>query len=330
MRGSLHRACRRRFSRGFSLLEVMVAMGVFSLLLAILLSVIRQTSTVWKRSSEKIEAFQGARIGFDLLTRNLSQATLNTYLDYDSTTAPTRYLRKSELAFVCAPAGTSSFPGTANTGQAVFFQAPLGYSAVTDNAPLTSLLNPCGYYISFSTNTDIPAHVLTSSAASNPSRYRLMQLLVPAESNAIYSSGSNSMDWFLNNTSKATIVADNVILLVLRPQDPGSTAADITTNYTYNTETNAADNPQPVTANQLPPVIQVTMVAIDENSAKRLENGSSQPVAIQSALAGKFQISSDSAFQKDLADLEAALVKSKIEYRVFSSAVPIRESKWSK
>ncbi len=327
MRGSLHKA-----RRGFSLLEVMVAMGVFSLLLAILLSVIRQTSTVWKRSSEKIEAFQSARIGFDLLTRNLSQATLNTYLDYDSSTAPTRYLRKSELAFVCGPAGTGPFPGTANTGQAVFFQAPLGYSAVTANAPLTSLLNTCGYYISFSTNTDIPAHVLNSAnlTAVNPSRYRLMQLLVPTESNGIYSGGTNSTDWFTNNSGKATIAADNVILLILRPQDPSSTPSDITTDYTYNTETNAASNPQPITANQLPPVIQVTMVAIDETSAKRLESGSSQPAAIQSALAGKFQTSSDTAFKKDLSDLETALIKSNIEYRVFSSAVPIRESKWSK
>lgn len=313
-------------SGGFTLVEILVAVSIATILLGILLSVIGQTSTIWRLSSEKIEAFQGARTAFDLLTRNLSQATLNTYLDYDSNTAPTRYLRKSELAFTCGPAGTNGFPGAANTGQAVFFQVPLGYSTNTNNAGLTDLLNTCGYYIDFTKNTDLPPHV---SAASNPYRYRLMQILVPAENDKIYTSDSLPTGWFSDFSSQSTIAADNVILLILRPQDPGASSPDITDNYTYDSWKNATDTiPQPITANQLPPVIQVTMVAIAEISAKHLEKGSTEPSVITTALKDKFQITSD--YQKNLDQLESYLSAHKIQYRVFTSLVPIRESKWSK
>ena len=113
---------------GFTILEVMVASAVFVLLLGLLMSTISQTSTVTRRATEKVSAFQGARSAFELLTSKLSQATMNSYWDYDSPTTPTKYIRKSELHFVVGPAGQTPLPGTSGTGQAVFFQAPGGAS----------------------------------------------------------------------------------------------------------------------------------------------------------------------------------------------------------
>ena len=77
----------------------------------------------------------------------------------------------------------------------------------------------------------------------------------------------------------------------------------------------------------MPPLVHVTMIAIDESSAVRFENGSSMPIEISDALNGKF--SSASNYGKDLKDLETALRENDINFRVFSSMVAIRSSKWS-
>lgn len=317
----------------FTLVELLVAMTVLILIVALVLSIITQASSVWRRSNEGMEAFQSARLGFDLITRNLSQATLNTYLDYDDPTNPTRYLRKSELAYLSAPAGLNNLPGTAGAGEALFFQAPASYATNDLYKNMEALLNTCGYFVSYTTNNSLPAHV-AAGGSPNPYRYRLMQLLAPTEENKIYAAAAGNA-WFTNYTGSNFVrpVADNVIALIIRPQDPAvlpPAQADIVTNsFTYDTRANALASPQPVTAHQLPPVVQVTMVAIDETAAKRLDDGSAQqPLLISGALSGKFQ--TPAAFETDLSQLEDSLNANRIGYRVFSSAVPIRESKWTK
>ncbi len=49
-------------------------------LLVAILSALSQVSTTWQRMSDKVDSFQSARLAFDLLSKNLSRATLNTYL----------------------------------------------------------------------------------------------------------------------------------------------------------------------------------------------------------------------------------------------------------
>lgn len=317
-------ARKTAFAGAFSLLEMLVAVTVFCIILTLVFTVITQASGVWRRSSDKILAFQEARLAFEAMTRNLSQATLNTYLDYDNAEAPTRYLRRSELKFLCGPAGASSLPGTANTGQAVFFQAPLGYNSATNYQGMTSLLNTCGYFVTYDQSRAVPFYI---QSANNPFRYRLMQALVPAESNSIYAGGST---WLTSSSQAAMPIANNIIAVIFRPQDPAITnfSAPPNNSYTYDSSTNVAADPQPIAANQLPPVIQVTMVAVDEPSAARMESGSTPPPAIQSALTGKF--TDPENYETDLQALTQSLTDAKINYRVFSSAVPIRETKWTK
>jgi uncharacterized protein (TIGR02599 family) len=70
------------------------------------------------------------------------------------------------------------------------------------------------------------------------------------------------------------------------------------------------------------------MVAMDEPSANRLESGSNPPDAIRNALSGKFAV--PAKYEKDLQSLTQALTAAGISYRVFTGAVPIRETKWTK
>jgi uncharacterized protein (TIGR02599 family) len=324
---------RRPRPEGFTLLEVLAASAVFAVLLVITLSALGYASLVWRSSSAKIEAFQAARGAFDLVTRNLSQAVLNTYIDYDDENRPSRYLRKSDLRFVCGPAG-GTFPGDADTGQALFFQLPGNYTAKTANfGGLESLLNTCGYFVAFSDDPMKPPHL----SGSGKHRFRLMQLLVPTEKNRIFSvTGPLDYTWFKDYTkagdfgSNVLPVAENVIALVIEPADPDPKSAVLAPDYTYNTGIDGigANERQIATAHQLPPTVKVTMVAIDEASAQRLEQGQSPPDFLVGILKGKFQKADK--YAQDLSDLKTALAGQNIQFRIFSSAVPIRESKWTK
>jgi uncharacterized protein (TIGR02599 family) len=310
----------------FTIVELLVATAILSLLLVVILSSVSNVSGIWRRASDKVKSFQDARLAFETITRSLSQATLNTYLDYDDANNPRQYLRKSDLKFISDSAGSGGMPGTQGAGQAVFFQAPIGYSARSDFQAVSSLLNTCGFYVDYGPNASLPPHV---SSGANSSRYRLMQLLVPTEQNDVFVSSGKG--WFSTYTSQARAIADNVVALIIRPQDPaltnsGQSGSAPNDEYAYDSTASAQSNPQPITANQLPPVVQVTMVAIDETSAVRL--GGDVSAKIGPMLSGKF--SDPALYESDLDSLTQALSSQGINYRVFTSAVPIRESKWTK
>ncbi|MEZ0295332.1 MAG: Verru_Chthon cassette protein C [Candidatus Methylacidiphilales bacterium] len=347
-RGNTYKAAFRRFgllSAGFTLIEVMVATAIVAIMLSLLIMTMGQLSDVWRKSSAKIESFQSARLAFDLITRNMSQATLNTYLDYDDRTRPTRYLRRSELQFVCLKASSSlpsggKAPGVEYSGTSVFFQAPCAYTAKpADYGGMDQGLNACGYFIDFGPDVTKPSH------ATGPDRYRyrLMQLLVPVEKNKIYSlypptaaglANSTQYAWFqdfVNLTAPtdrcAHPVSDNIILLLVQPMDPAQPAL-FQSSYEYNSRADATSNPQSVKANQLAPIMGVTLVAIDETSAGRMTNGSTVPEIIGDALDTRFI--NPAQLETDLKDMETFLIKKNVNYRIFRTFIPMRESKWTK
>jgi uncharacterized protein (TIGR02599 family) len=308
----------------------MVAMAVLSLLVVVLLGTISRTSSVTRKGSEKISAFQAARAGFDLLTRNLSQATLNSYWDYDTPAAPTQYLRKSELHFLVGNAGTGSLPGTAGTGQAVCFQFPAGTTGNAINANLENLLSACGYFIQYGPADPLPAPF--PAPASPTYRYQLMQAIQPSESLGVYATTTGN-DWVKGLTNNAVPIAGNIVYLLVWPRKaPSEDAAGnaLTTDFSYDSRSNALATPQPETAHQMPPVVQITMVALDEASAARFCMDNTPPSAISDAFAGLFDGSppmSQDQFKSDLVELERNLASRGLNFRVFTSMVPIRESK---
>ena len=77
------RARAFRSSAGFTLIEVLVASAVIVTLTVFLLNATDQAGQVFKNTSGKIEQFREARIAYESITRRLSEATLNTYWDYN-------------------------------------------------------------------------------------------------------------------------------------------------------------------------------------------------------------------------------------------------------
>lgn len=332
--------------QGFSLVELMVSMAVLSVLMLIMTQVIGQVQETWTRSRSKISQFREARVAFELITKNLSQATLNPYWGYgdDATEfkgiadAPSRYVRLSDLRFVTDSSG-SILGGTDKPGHCAFFVAPVGYNINDNYDGLKSLLATMGYFVSsVSDATTIPPFL--TGRVEVATRFRLMEYRQPAEKNPIYAvqAGAGPSAWLPNWLSDArdggspylNTIADNVIALILSPRlapDPSVTAGtetSIAPNYAYD----STDATKPTTLNQLPPLIQVTMVAIDEPSAKRLTNytSASMPDLLQRAGA---TFTSASNYEADLEDLKTYLNSERVQYRVFTTTVSIRTAKWS-
>ncbi len=334
------------FGRGplaaFTILEMLVASTVLVLLLGVVFSTISQTSTVTHRAASKISSFQAARAAFDLMTEKLSQATLNSYWDYAdsngeflaSTNAanftPKRYARRSELNFLIGNAGTSPFDGSVGTGQAVYFQAPAGVSTGYDG--LGSLLNAVGYFISYGSEDVLPSPFPTPSQQKY--RYRLMQAIQPAESLEVYRDSSGNT-WVEKVKDFAVPLAENIIYMAVWPrkgstEDPEGTELTTPPNgsdYAYDSRLNTTAVPQPDTANQMPPMVQITIVAMDEASAARICTADTPPQKISNALDGLFQKSNQTQFDEDIRTLETRLADEKINFRVFTAHIPIRESK---
>lgn len=354
---------------GFTLIELMVSMAVLSLLGVLILTMVQSVSSATKRARDQVESYQGARAGFEALTRTIAQATLNTYWDYYDSAGkpandgaysgtPARYGRQSELHFRSGP--TKDLFGAANDGLkrptgAVFFQVPAGFSSNSTLEPLTNILNAVGFFLEFGSDENLrPDFLAGLTDIPLRYRYRLMQMQQPSENLQIYTPDATAVrtKWFTDplgftaavaEKDTLSVLAENVIALVIIPklsstEDPSGAALVKTLlpdyNYDSRTETHYSATPasgSPITGttlHQLPPLVEVIMVVIDESSAQRLAatNGTNPPDFGQGGL---FQDLSSSTMDKDLATLEKNLTAQSVNYRVYRTVVGIRGAKWS-
>lgn len=346
-----NRAVLRR--RAFTLVELLVSMTVLTIIMMVSVSVISQTQKTWMQGSARMEQFREARVAFEAVTQNLRQASLNAYTTYlyanggtvpaSAEEAPTAYIRHSELQFCSGPAASLLTGASAarNPGHAVFFQATLGTSKRAGYEGLRDLLCGRGYFLAYGSDAGWrPPHV-----SEERYRYRLMEYRPPAEANEIYSVEPG--EWFAGALGEITTagdsatnrahtrpVAENILALILSPRVApedvvGSQAATwIAPGYAYDSTrvagTSQTADPQG-TQHLLPPVVVVTLIAIDEASARRLaeQHGATPPAFIPPAA---FTLAAN--YEADLRTVEQNLINAKLTYRIFSSAVALRNAKW--
>ena len=321
---------------GFTLVELLVAVSLTLVILVLLLQVIGFASSNWQRVNDNAKAFEGARAAFDSITRQLSQATLATEYDYYNSSrvarlsitnstaltnfVPDTYGRYSSLHFI---SGKSLLP--TNHAHAVFFQAPLNFdtNAETASVPASGLLNAVGYFIRYLDDSSARPTNVSGNIPAPRTRYRLMQYMQPTANLDVYRDGSSN-SWFLGDIDRGShILAENIVALVLLPKLPDEAGAApdyLAPGYEYSTRTNWTAGAQPVQMHQLPPVVRVAMVAIDERSAMR-------DPALGSTFKDLFKNPAD--FQTNLATVETALRNARANYRIFQTDVPLRAAKWS-
>lgn len=340
----------------FTIVELLVASAILIMMVALLFIMVNQTSTTWKATSGKIEQFRAARDAFDTITRRVSQATLNSYLDYvtNSSGVTVAYLRQSELRFISGPMTNflTNLP-TTNPGMCVFFQAPNGFNTNTNNSILQNALNSWGYFLEYGADTNNRPGFLTNSGPKVRFRYRLMEFMEPTESLSIYNYTTNraytGVEWITNSLGLTSnrpvhVLAENVIALILLPKLPTAdwatnashpnttyVASSLCPNYSYDSSINQNSN-LPLSQdqaclnshNQLPPVMQVTLIAVDEASAIRFP-------AIYTNLASTFSrwFTNAASFTNDLTSCQNFLSSNKFNFRVFTTDVMVKGAKWS-
>lgn len=259
----------------------------------------------------------------------------------------------------------------------VFFQTPLGYSvtyATLDNA----LNGCGYYLAFDSDKATVPPHIAAAPGFKERYRFRLMEMMQPTEDLQIFANGPSAAvanKWFTQNAAACSRpIAENIIALVLLPKlsdrddDPANTTGNgvsLAPNYQFNSRIPLGATTDPTWPgatppfpgdgfkryppgvpsgkdatrhHQLPPILKVLLVAIDEPSAIRLQDtaGTGVPNAINLSATTLFQEAKNMA--KDLQSLEDICNAQpgnltgntlKLNYRIFSADILMREAKWS-
>lgn len=142
-------------------------------------------------------------------------------------------------------------------------------------------------------------------------------------------------------------IAENILALVISPQTE-NTATDGTTspnvysiapNYLYDSaQPGAASSSASTQGTQhlLPPLLKVTMIALDERSGEYLASSANSGVlnTVMLGVGGLFK--SASTYTADLEGtpttpgaLKTLLLSAKVNYRVFTTTIALRQARWS-
>lgn len=387
---------RRGDRAGFTLIELLVSMTFLVILMLVVTQVVSMVQRSWVRENSRVSQFREARIAFDTLSRNLSQATLNTYWENEfdplgsdsagqSRTKAKSYVRRSELQFICGPSSqvmagaagkASSYPG-----HAVFFQAPLGVTrliaATGDQANTENMVNLLcgrGYFVEWGSDAPYrPPFLESVKSVPTRSRLRLMEYSPTAEMNRIYdttlrplvdnATGVNNGKRWYNEGDYAVIksavkdgetvatraftrpIAENILALIIAPQleKTGSTVVPYSiapqflydSTLTLNPGATKGTNPQG-TQHLLPPLLKVTMVALDERSGEFLARAENDKLRQEVLDAVGSMFTNAASLEQELdgvnggqGTLEKLLISKKLSYRFFTTTIALKQSRWS-
>lgn len=260
----------REISSSFSLVEMLVAMAILSIIVIILLGMTTSLMTSWQLSQAKNERRTVGQSVLERMSRDLRQAAL-----------PSSRSNASSLEFIINPSGVSA---TYQFPQAIFWQA----SVATDGGTNGNLA-VVGYFVQWVNGAPSLCRVLI-----NPSS---------AGNYAIYSSPTSWMtDSLIQNNAPATaassyagLLANNVLGLWIEALDPqgnpiqqaGGLAGenfDSRLGYAY---TNSVYPTVPTTnmPSVLPSSVQIAIVVLDTQTAKHL-TGTEKPTTAM--LTGNF------------------------------------------
>ncbi|MCF7786513.1 MAG: Verru_Chthon cassette protein C [Prosthecobacter sp.] len=353
--------------RAFTIVELLASLAVLSVLMVVLAQVLSVTQRTWGRAKARTEEFRAARAAFDAIATRLSQATLNSYWGYklDKDGNPVLYQRQSELHYVNGPVTTLLPSATPSAGHAIFFQAPLGESldasgatvSAATPAGLENLLNSWGWYALY--ESDLPRRpdfLQAGPAHPEKKRFRLMEFRQTTEKLPLFqltsdpNGGTMPIPWIEAQTGKENLykwfrdtlaadsqpVAENILAILIQPVWPSSggqtgASTDAAPDYIFDTRRHQWPDLTPLayrSRHQLPPMLRLTLIALDERDWGGIDTAKADELAAElSELvnAKLFKLAAD--YEKDLQRLEAELVKRRLSFHIFSTAVQIPAAK---
>jgi uncharacterized protein (TIGR02599 family) len=262
--------------------------------------------------------------------------------------------------FFQAPLGIASLVAT--TAQGGTGPQPVN----TEN--MVNLLCGRGYFVEWGTDASFRPAFLDqlNNAVPVRSRLRLMEYSPTAEKNRIYDTNlrpitAHSMEWYQDVLSTGVQnsqeteqtraftrpIAENIIALVISPQleATGNTSVApyaIAPQFIYDSTLKVNPGSSPINASPqgtqhlLPPLLKVSMVALDERSGELLarEENNQMRAELLTAIAGKLQNASSLVEELDgsqgkVGTLVQLLLDKKLNYRIFSTTIALKQSRWS-
>ncbi|MGD0016154.1 MAG: prepilin-type N-terminal cleavage/methylation domain-containing protein [Verrucomicrobiia bacterium] len=121
---------RCRSKAGFTLLELMTALAITSMLVVMLFAALNQASRAWNTADKRVETFQTGRAILDLMARDLAQTYVGVHPNVSFTAA------------ISAPLTTNSFSATIGTNGAVSDICDVTYEFNSTAHTLTRLSCP--------------------------------------------------------------------------------------------------------------------------------------------------------------------------------------------
>jgi prepilin-type N-terminal cleavage/methylation domain-containing protein len=237
------RGHRRRGEKAFSLIEILTAMAILSIIVFVLASMANTAGTIWTQGENQNQHRQRARAVLDVLSRELRSATLGV-----APLAP----EGNALQLVINPPLAQKY----RNRDAIFWQAPI--ATETSKGDLAEI----GYFIRWTGNQASLCRFFINPGDSDYLVYEtpnawltdaLLEKVAPADKAGQYRG----------------LFLENVIGMWVTPK---SFLADGTEVPAQNgTDPHLFDS-RAVTPNALPSVVEISLVLLDTGTAKQLEN----------------------------------------------------------
>ena len=239
----------------FSLVEMLVALAILSIIVVVLLSVTTSLISTWQLGQARNERRTVGRDALERMTRDFHQALI-----------PVSKSNTTNLEFIINPPGVSS---TYELPQAVFWQAP-----VASDGGVNGNLAIIGYFVQWINGAPMLSRALINP--SNTSSYTIYSSPTDWISDALIQANAPAT----SASGYAGLLAENVLGLWVEALDPQGRPIQQSTgfagenfdsrlaySYTNSVYTTVPTTNQPPV---LPASVQIAIVLIDSRTAKRL------------------------------------------------------------
>lgn len=241
MAAILYSRSLRKNSDGFTVLELLVAMAVLSLLVVMLMNMVDGASRLWRENENRVDSYREARSAMSVIARDIRQMLSNTNLDY---------VLINSAAF--AKLAESDVQKNTNSAGAIFFLTTVPVRA---QDPLANKSDICevGYFLAYGNTSVAP----TSGASKTMNIYRYFRSSDGTFSNLV--SGPSSL--FNNVTitgAESDLLARNIKSLQIRP-------------FHVDTNGNCVVYNAPLYG-ALPDFVEISMTALNKDAASKMNN----------------------------------------------------------
>ena len=224
----------------FTILELLVAMAVFSLLIVMLMGMVDSASKLWRENENRVDSYREARAAMSIISHDLRNALAGTNLNYIR-------INNDAYGFL-----TNAETDT-NSAAAIFF---LSAQSATSQDPAANKSDVCqvGYFLAYDktsalagVNTNVPKtmNLYRYFLSSDETFAKLTNGTYP-----VFGSSIGALD------DDVDLLARNITRFHIDALDTNGTSYVSTTNA------------------PLPPVIQIEMTAINTETAKKLDSKS--------------------------------------------------------